>query len=220
MVVFRDRVDAGERLAGLLTHLGGENPIVLALPRGGVPVAVQVGRALGAPVEILVSRKLGVPMQPELGFGALSEGGAAWVEESTRRLLGIEDDQVEQVKEKETRELARRVAVYRGGAPLPDLRGKTVIVVDDGVATGGTMRAAVRAARALGAGRVVAAVPVAAKETADALRGEVDEWVCVEEPEALWAIGLWYQDFGQLSDGDVLRWLGREEAAAHGPPGG
>lgn len=212
MSIYRDRTEAGELLAEALEHLAGERPLVLALPRGGLPVAAPVAERLGAPLDVLVSRKLGAPMQPELGFGAISEAGALWLDPETTRLLGLGEEVIQRIAAREAEELARRVRAYRGGRTLA-LGGRTVVLVDDGVATGGTLRAAVRAARALGAARVVAALPVAAPESAAAIRPEVDEWVCLQEPETLWAIGLWYRSFPQLEDEEVLRILteGRAE---------
>lgn len=209
MATFLDRIEAGDRLAALVATKEWDHPFVLALPRGGVPVAARVAALLQAPLEVLVSRKLGVPSRPELGFGAISEGGAIWIDPSTTRLLGLPPEVIEEVAEREAREVERRIAIYRRGAPLPPLAGKTAVLVDDGVATGCTMRAAILSARHFGAARVVAAVPVAAAETAQELRPLCDEWVCVEEPEILWAIGLWYRSFPQLDDSEVLSWLGR-----------
>lgn len=218
MAVFRDRSEAGDRLADRLAGEGYADPIVLALPRGGVPVAARVAARLGVPVHVLVSRKLGVPFHRELGFGAISEGGALWIDRGTVGLLGLRGEDVEAVVSREAEEVKRRVAAYRGGAPLPKLAGRTVVLVDDGIATGGTMRAAIEAVQRHGPGRVIVAVPVAAAETARELRPLVDEMVCVEEPTTLMAIGLWYRHFPQLEDREVLRWLGGGEGeAARGP---
>lgn len=216
MSIYRDRTEAGERLADALEERDFERPLILALPRGGLPVAAPIAERLGAPLDVLVSRKLGAPMQPELGFGAISEGGALWLDGETVMLLGLEKPTIDAIVARESDELERRVRAYRGGRPL-DLEGKTAILVDDGVATGGTLRAAIRAARTLGADRVVAAVPVAAPESAGAIRTEVDEWICLEEPEALWAIGLWYRSFRQLDDEEVLRILAQGRAGAEAP---
>lgn len=216
MSTFRDRTEAGERLATALEGREFERPIVLGLPRGGVPVAVPVAERLGAPLDVLVSRKLGAPMQPELGFGAISEAGALWVDEETVQLLGLEKTSIDAIAARERAEMERRVWAFRGGRPLR-LEGRTAVLVDDGVATGGTIRAAIRAARNLGARRVVVAVPVAAAATAAAIRPEVDAWICLEEPEALWAIGLWYRSFPQLDDDEVLDILARGRAGAGSP---
>lgn len=217
MSIFRDRREAGERLAEALEPWAREDPIVLALPRGGVEVAVPVAERLGAPLDVLVSRKLGAPMQPELGFGAISEAGAQWLDEESTRLLGLGPGVIEAIAAREREELERRVRIYRGGRPL-DLEGRTVLLVDDGVATGGTMRAAIRAARALGATKVVAAVPVAAPDSAREIRPEVDAWVCLQEPSALWAIGVWYRSFPQLDDDEVLALLGGGRPVKSLPP--
>lgn len=216
MRIYRDRMEAGEMLAEALAHLAEEEPIVLALPRGGVPVAAPVAERLELPLDVLISRKLGAPMQPELGFGAISEAGALWLDPETTSLLGLGEEAIRDIVAREEAELQRRVRAYRGGRPL-EIEGRTAILVDDGVATGGTLRAAIRAARALGAARVVAAVPVAAAESAASIRPEVDEWICLEEPESLWAIGLWYRSFPQLEDEEVLRILGRGRAGASAP---
>src|SRR5690606_39208171 len=161
MSTFRDRTEAGERLATALEGREFDRPIVLGLPRGGVPVAVPVAERLGAPLDVLVSRKLGAPMQPELGFGAISEAGALWVDEETVQLLGLEKTSIDAIAARERAEMERRVRAFRGGRPLR-LEGRTAVLVDDGVATGGTVRAAVRAARHRGAGRGVVAGPRAA----------------------------------------------------------
>jgi putative phosphoribosyl transferase len=210
---FRDREEAGQRLAALLGRYRDEAPLVLGLPRGGVPVAWEVARALDAPLDVFVVRKLGAPFQPELGIGAIAEGGIVVLDERAGA-LGITEADIEAIKERESRELSRRVQRFRGGRPPPDVRGRTVILVDDGIATGGTARAAVRAARELGARRIVLAVAVAPASTVEALAPEVDDLVCVEAPEDLYAIGLWYRDFRQVSDEEVADWLAR---ARRGP---
>ncbi|HWV37609.1 MAG TPA: phosphoribosyltransferase family protein [Vulgatibacter sp.] len=208
---FRDRADAGSQLASLLLErdprLPSERPFVLALPRGGVPVAVQVALALGAPLEVVVSRKLGVPDQPEFGFGAVAEGGGIHVDADTVRLLALSEETIERVTEAQAQEVARRVERYRQGRPLPILRGRVAILVDDGIATGGTAKAAIRSVRRLRPDRLVLAVPVASASARTDFEREVDELVALKTPETLWAIGAWYEDFGQLSDAEVLAWL-------------
>jgi putative phosphoribosyl transferase len=201
---FRDREEAGRLLAERLREYAGEAPLVLALPRGGVAVGYEIARALDAPLDVMMVRKLGVPWHPELGMGALAEGGAVYINREVLQEAELEPDELRAVIAEEASELERRVQRYRGGRPLPELKGRTVILVDDGLATGGTARAAIRALRGFGAGRIILAVPVAASQTAELLREEVDALVCVQEPGNLWAIGTWYEDFHQMSDEEVL----------------
>ncbi|QRK10412.1 phosphoribosyltransferase [Archangium violaceum] len=205
---FQDRAHAGRLLVKCPSDAWNESPLVLALPRGGVPVGYEIALALGVPLEVLVVRKLGVPWRPELGMGALAEGGTLYVNPELLMYLELTDADVRAVARKEAHELARQVRLYRGGLPLPDMRGRTVILVDDGLATGGTARAAARAARAAKPRRLVLAVPVAAREAAEALRREeVDEVVTVQEPERLGAVGAWYEDFHPVDDEEVLSLL-------------
>ncbi|HYO57434.1 phosphoribosyltransferase [Archangium sp.] len=205
---FRNREEAGRMLTERLVDLRDESPVVLALPRGGVPVGYELAMALGAPLEVLVARKLGVPWRPELGMGAIAEGGAMYVNPEVLAYADLTDEDALAVAREESRELARRVRLYRGGRPLPEVRGRTVIMVDDGLATGGTARASARAVRALGPRRLVLAVPVAAAETAEALRREeVDAVVTVEESMMLGSVGAWYEDFHQVDDEEVLALL-------------
>lgn len=206
---FRDRNEAGRQLAERLRDVLDETPVVLALPRGGVPVGYEVAVALGAPLEVLVSRKLGVPWRPELGMGAIAEGGALYLNAEVLAYADLTNEEALEVARQESRELARRVRLYRGERPVPDVKGRTVLLVDDGLATGGTARAAARAVRVLGPRRLVLAVPVAAAETAEALRGEVDEVVAVQEPPRLGSVGAWYEDFHQVDDEEVLALLRR-----------
>ncbi|HTR53566.1 MAG TPA: phosphoribosyltransferase family protein [Kofleriaceae bacterium] len=205
--MFADRQAAGHLLAQALIHYAGTNAIVLGLPRGGVPVADEVARTLGATLDVWVSRKLGAPMQAELGMGAIAEGPAVVLDRSTVRLLGVNSAQLFAVAQREMAEVRRRVERFRGGRPVPELRDRVVILVDDGIATGGTMRAAIRAVKRRRPARLVVAVPVAAQDVVAALRGEVDEVVCLSAPENLYAIGLWYEDFRQVHDDDVVRIL-------------
>ncbi|MEE1787593.1 phosphoribosyltransferase family protein [Streptomyces sp. SP17BM10] len=213
---FTDRTDAGRRLAARLGHLDGADAVVVALPRGGVPVAAEVAAALGAPLDICVIRKLGVPYQPELGMGAIGEGGVRVLNDEVMRLGGITPDQLADVERQERAELERRARRYRDGRPPADLRGRTVIVVDDGIATGSTARAACRIVRARGAARVVLAVPVAPRDWTDRLADVADELVCVATPSPFFAIGEFYGDFSQTGDAEVLGLLA--DARGEHPP--
>ena len=210
MMPFDNRHQAGRELARQLgAYAGRTDVIVLGLPRGGVPVAAEVARALRAPLDVLVVRKLGVPGHEELAMGALASGGARVLNASIVRDLGLGDDAIERVAREERAELARRERLFRGERPSPDLRGKTVVLVDDGIATGATMRSAVAALRNGPPARVVVATPVAAPEAADVLRREADEVVCLGTPHDFLAVGRWYRDFPQTSDAEV-----RESLAA------
>ncbi|MFB7122637.1 phosphoribosyltransferase family protein [Kitasatospora sp. NPDC056273] len=214
---FADRTEAGRRLAARLGHLAGPDTVIVALPRGGVPVAAEVAAALGAPLDICVIRKLGVPYQPELGMGAIGEDGVRVLNEQVIRFSSVTDGQLAEVERRERTELARRARRYRGDRPPADLRGRTVVVVDDGIATGSTARAACRIVRERGAARVVLAVPVAPADWAERLDEVADELVCVDTPSPFYAIGEFYADFSQTEDEEVLRLLA--EAARGDPPG-
>ncbi|MFE7588948.1 phosphoribosyltransferase family protein [Kitasatospora sp. NPDC057512] len=214
---FADRTEAGRRLAARLGHLAGPDTVIVALPRGGVPVAAEVAAALGAPLDICVIRKLGVPYQPELGMGAIGEDGVRVLNEQVIRFSSVTDGQLAEVERRERTELARRARRYRGDRPPADLRGRTVVVVDDGIATGSTARAACRIVRERGAARVVLAVPVAPADWAERLDEVADELVCVDTPSPFYAIGEFYADFSQTEDEEVLRLLA--EAAGGAPPG-
>jgi predicted phosphoribosyltransferase len=202
--LFRDRVEAGDALAGLLGHYAGRpDVLVLALPRGGVPVAARVAEALGAPLDVFVVRKLGVPGQQELAMGAIATGGVRVVNEQVVGRLRLGEADLQRVAEAEGRELARRERSYREGRGPPDLAGQVVILVDDGLATGSTMRAAVAAARRLGPARVVVAVPTAPASTCQRLGEEADEVVCATTPRPFRAVGYSYRSFPQTSDEEV-----------------
>ncbi|MGW4964073.1 phosphoribosyltransferase family protein [Nonomuraea sp. NPDC004186] len=208
--MFVDRHDAGvrlaERLAGLITD---ENVVVLGLPRGGIPVAFEVARALSAPLDVIVVRKLGVPFQPELGFGAIGEGGIRVINSDVVRLAEVTHEEMSEVEKREQAEVSRRARRFRGDRAPIDLAGRTVILVDDGIATGSTARAACQVARARGAARVILAVPVGTPDTLEGLREDADEVTCLETPSTLWAIGSWYTDFTQNTDEQVVELLQR-----------
>lgn len=201
--VFEDRVDAGRRLAARLAVFGGADTLVLGLPRGGVPVAYQVARALGAELDVLVVRKIGVPGQPEFAMGAIASGGVEVLDHKLIRALGVDRAQVDAVVETERAELARRERAYRGDRPPPRVAGRTVLVVDDGLATGASMRAALSAVRSLGPARLVVAVPVAPRGIEDQFRDLADEVVCVSRPADFRAVGAHYRHFGQTGDAEV-----------------
>lgn len=205
---FRDRAEAGRALARELQHLGDDDAVVLALPRGGVPVAVEVARTLGAPLDVLVVRKLGVPGHEELAFGAIASGGVRVLVPPVVADVRLDAATIDAVTDAARRELERREQLYRDDRPRADVEGRTAVLVDDGLATGATMRAAVEAARELGARRVVVAVPVAAAQTAAALRDEADDVVVVATPYPFLAVGSWYDDFSPVSDDEVRRSLG------------
>ena len=205
---FRDREEAGRLLAERLRgYAGRDDVIVLALPRGGVPVASEVAKALGVPLGVFVVRKLGVPGHEELAMGAIASGGVILLDEGLVRSLGLRRDELERVVTTELRELERREQAYTGGRGPSDLEGETVILVDDGLATGSTMRAAALAVRRSNPARVVVGVPVASPETCDEFRDVVDQTVCLLTPRPFRAVGLWYDDFSQTSDDEVRRLL-------------
>ena len=210
---FRDRTEAGQLLAKRLTAYANRlDVLVLALPRGGVPVAYEVARALGVPLDVFVVRKLGVPGHEELAMGAIASGGECVLNDDVVEALRIPRHVIEAASARELRELERRERAYRGDRPAPKVRGRTVILVDDGLATGATMRAAVHALRRLGPARIVVAVPTAAPSTCEEFRHEADECVCVITPEPFHGVGLWYEDFSQTIDDEVRDLL--ERAAA------
>jgi putative phosphoribosyl transferase len=204
---FRDRRDAGKKLAAALIQHQQARPVVFALPRGGVPVGYEVALALEAPLDVLVARKLGAPDQPEFGIGAVAPGGVRVLNDSVVRRLGIPEDYLDSITHLETAEVERRLRHFRGDRPETDVSGRTAILVDDGLATGVTARAAVEALRLRGPERIVLAAPVCAAQTAALFRSEVDELVCLKCPPDLGAIGFWYRDFDQTPDEEVIRLL-------------
>jgi len=211
-MIYRDRTDAGRELAKLLAeYRDRDDVVVLGLPRGGVPVAYEVALALRAPLDVFVVRKLGTPGQPELAMGAIASGGVRVLNRDVVEALGIPEWQIEEITDVETAELVRRERQYRGARPPVAVRGRTVILVDDGLATGSTMRAAAAALKQQGAARLVIAVPVAASSSCQALQREADEIVCGATPEPFWAVGQWYRDFEQTSDEVVREMLDASE---------
>jgi predicted phosphoribosyltransferase len=211
-VPFRNRTDAGQQLAShLAAYRNRQDLLVLGLPRGGIPVAAEVAAALNAPLDALLVRKLGVPGHEELAMGAVASGGLRVLNEDTVRDLRIPIDVIDAVEAVERRELARRERLYRGSQAPPDVAGKTVILVDDGLATGSTLRAAALALREGNPARLIGAVPVASRVVCEAMRDVVDEMVCAETPEPFYAVGLWYDDFGQTTDEEVREHLARAE---------
>ncbi len=213
LALFADRREAGRKLAVALDRFRIEDPLVLALPRGGVPIGCEVARALEAPLDILLVRKLGAPFQPEYGIGAIAEGGVRVIRREDIELIGMSEEELDAIVARETAELDRRALVYRGEHEAHPVEGRTVILVDDGIATGGTAVAAGRVLRARGAAKVILAVPVAPPGAEVRLAAEFDEVVCLEQPHGFFGIGQFYVDFGQLDDQEVIDLL----AAAHAP---
>jgi putative phosphoribosyl transferase len=209
-IPFRDRADAGRQLAARLSDYADRpDLLVLALPRGGVPVAFEVSRALHAPLDVFLVRKLGVPGHEELAMGAIATGGVRVLNLEVVRELGIPSQVIDRVAEREQLELERRERLYRGNRPAPDVRDRTVILIDDGLATGSTMRAAVAALRQQQPARLIVAVPVAAPATCREFQEEVDETVCVDTPVPFYAVGVWYENFSQTTDEEIRDLLER-----------
>lgn len=204
--IFKDRSEAGLRLAEQLLRHRDENPVVLALPRGGVPVGAEISRKLGAPLDVVVARKIGAPDQPELAIGAVAEG-IKLVNERVVRALDISEVWIDRAAEKELEAVEQRTRLFRGDRPAEKIEDRTAILVDDGIATGMTAKAAIRAVRRENPRRIVLAAPVCAEQTARELAKEVDEVSCLKTPEDLWAIGLWYKDFHQTPDEEVINLL-------------
>ena len=216
LLPLRDRAEAGRLLAGRLAHYAGRSDvIVLALPRGGVPVAAEVARHLDAPLDLFLVRKLGVPGHEELAMGAIGTGGVLMLNQSIVSLAGISREDITEAIAREEAELRRREHAYRDDRPRPDLRGRSVILVDDGLATGATMRAAAAGVRGQGAAAVVVAVPVASPDTCEELRAVADETICLSTPEPFHAVGFWYRDFSETSDDEVRSILTAAWAEPH-----
>jgi putative phosphoribosyl transferase len=212
---FRDREDAGAQLARRLAAYRGADVLVLGVPRGGVPVAAAVARDLGGELDVVVARKLGSPVSAELAIGAVTADGNRFLNDAMVRDLGVSSAYIERVTQQELAEAARREERFRGGAEPARVAGRTVILVDDGLATGATMIAAARSVRARKPARLVVAVPVGSAEACTALRGEADEVVCLATPDPFWAVGLYYEDFGQTEDAEVERLLREARSGAH-----
>src|SRR5438034_1271442 len=209
-MLFADRRNAGRALAErLAVYSDDSNLLVLALPRGGVPVAYEVAGRLQAPLDVFLVRKLGLPGQEELAMGALASGGVRVLNEEVVRILQVPEEVIDEVAAREQRELERRERLYRGDRPPPDVRGRTVILIDDGLATGSSMRAAVAALKHMKPRRIIVAVPVASRETCKEFGELVDDVVCVEQPEPFVAVGRWYEDFSQTTDEEVHNLLER-----------
>ena len=212
VTLYRDRIDAGRVLATqLMAYANRSDVLVLALPRGGVPVAYQVAKALHAPLDVFLVRKLGLPGHEELAMGAIATGGVCVLNEDVVQMLHIPGRVIEEVAAKEQQELERREHLYRDGRPPPDVRDRTVILIDDGLATGATMRAAIKALQQQHPARIVVAVPVAAPPTCEELSALVDEVICAKTPEPFYGVGYWYEDFSQTTDEEVHALLAQAE---------
>ena len=203
MNLFKDRVEAGKRLASALRSTAGKGAIVLAIPRGGVVVGFEVARALGLPLDVIIPRKIGAPDNPELAIGAVTEDGTIILDESLVSYLGVSEAYVKEESNRQKLEIERRLKLYRGEAPYPTLRNRDVIIVDDGIATGSTMKAALASTRKRGAKRIVVAIPVGPASTIRELEKEADHVVCLHTPESFQAIGQFYEDFAQTTDEEV-----------------
>lgn len=205
--IFNDRREAGKQLATRLEQYKSENPIILALPRGGVPVGYEVAHALEAPFDVYVVRKLGAPHQPELGIGAIAPGGVIVLDNETIRMLGITQQEIDRIVAEEKAEMERRLLLFRGDKPMPDLQNRTIILVDDGLATGVTAYAAIQALRQAKPRKIVLAVPVCATQTAASLGTEVADLICLKPRPDFGAVGIWYKNFDQTTDEEVINLL-------------
>lgn len=207
MRIYRDREEAGRSLADAIEGIALGNPIVIALPRGGVPVAAEVARRLNSPLDVLITRKIGAPHNPEFGIGAICENGTFWINELVADELRLSEFEIKNIIKKEEREIRRRVHEYRGDRVITDVRDKTVILVDDGLATGVTARVSIRALYEMGAERVILAVPVGAADTVQSLSKEAYQVICLETPEGFFSVGSWYENFEQTTDEEVVQFL-------------
>lgn len=214
MMIFENRQQAGRLLGDQLKISTDQDPIIFALPRGGVPIGHEIANRLGAPLEVLVVRKIGAPFNPEYGIGAIVEGGYYWIDSDAARAVGATSSEIQRIARQEFTEVNRRVEQYRGGRLLPSLHGRTAIVVDDGLATGVTARVACHYLKDKGAEKVILAVPVCSPQTTDKLRTEIDEVLCLLEPENFYAVGQFYQNFEQVSDKEVTRLLSQTPSLA------
>jgi len=212
IAAFADRVDAGRQLADEIASRNYPDPIVLALPRGGVAVGFEIAHRLRAPLDVILARKLGAPHQAELAIGAVAPGGVAIIDESAYHYLDITEDEVDAAIERETREMSRRQCLYRGEDPPLDVRERAVILADDGLATGMTAEAAIVSIRQQSPARLILAVPVCAPDTVDRVRPMVDDIICLYAPTPFHAVGIWYQDFEQMTDEQVIHLLDRAHA--------
>jgi len=206
-MIFRDRVSAGRLLAQRLEYLKGTDLVVLGLPRGGIPVAFEVAHEIKAPLDVIVVRKLGVPFQPELAMGAVGEGGVVIKNDDVIRMAKISSEDFAMVKAREQEEVANRAKKFRDGRAPVSLKGRTALIVDDGIATGSTAQAACAVARALGAEKVILAVPTGSNEAIRALSGKADEVICLDVPDNFLAVGEWYEDFSAVTDEEVIQLL-------------
>lgn len=214
-MVFENRQEAGKKLAAELFKYRSENPYVLAVPRGGVPIGFEVAEVLHAPLDVIIVRKIGLSGNREFGIGAIAEGGVKVLDNTTLEVLGIDEEEIKDTLTLEEKELNRRVEVYRGGKPLPNLKGRTAILVDDGMATGITARAAIESVKKLKPQKIVLAMPACALDTIESFKKQVDEVFCLATPSEFMAVGVWYKDFTQISDEEVVDSLKKAESFKH-----
>lgn len=211
-MVFENRQEAGKKIASELLGYRRKEPFVLAMPRGGVPIGFEVARVLHAPLDVIVVRKIGLSGNKEFGIGAIAEGGVQVLDNTTAQILGIDEEEIKGTIKVEEEELKRRVALYREGKSLPDLTGKSVILVDDGMATGVTAKVAIQAVKKLNPKKIVLATPVCALDTAKGLKKYVDKLICLAAPLEFTAVGVWYKDFAQVTDQEVIEMLKKSKS--------